>query len=195
MILPGITTLCLGTEHIRSCDFLQHIFLNEDGSVPTRSRLGLVPPPARGYIDDTFAITASKLQTLELPSRWQHFLPISTLLMFTSLKHLSIPADALPRYMVGLTNTRFSNSRKKQPSHAFPPSLEALVVHACERPPRWFGELLYFATSKTVYPVLKNITVIYDSRCLGMKFAANFSECTALGRAAGIGLRVLCQPV
>jgi hypothetical protein len=196
MMLPGTTTLYLGTEHIRSCDFLQHIFLNEDGSLPTRSRLGSVPPPARGYVDDTFAIMASKLQTLELPSRWQHYFPIPTLLMFTSLKHLSIPADALPRYMVGLTNTRFSNSRKKQPLHAFPPTLEALVVHACERPPRWFSELiLFFATSKTVYPVLQTMTVIYDSICLGIACATYFSKCTSLGRAAGTAFYVRCQSV
>jgi hypothetical protein len=149
--------------------------------------------PTRGYIDDTFAVLASKLQTLGLPSRWQRFLPISTLLMFTSLKHLPIPADALPKHMMGTTTTRTGDLRKKRPLHAFPPSLEALVVHACERAPLWFGELiLFFATSKTVYPVFQTVTVMCDSNCLETQYASYFSKCMALGRAAGIAFCVLC---
>jgi hypothetical protein len=147
-------------------------------------------------MNDTFPVLASKMHTLELPSRWQRFIPISTLLMFTSLKHLSIPADALPRHMMGTTITRTGDLRKKRPLHAFSPSLETLVVHACERPPLWFGELmLFFATSKSVYPVLQAVTVIYDHVCLATECATYFSESMALRRAAGIDFRVLCQSV
>jgi hypothetical protein len=101
MVLPNITAFYLGTGRITAFDFLQTLYRDENRKFYEHdsARRRTMPTSERSYLSNTFAILAPKVQTLELSHCWYY--PISSLLMFTSLKHLSIPVDTLPRHMVG----------------------------------------------------------------------------------------------
>jgi hypothetical protein len=81
--------------------------------------------------------------------------------------------------------------------YPFPSSLEILVVHGCEWPAWWFGEVFqYFIKERKICFKLRAVTGIYSASTLDpeMKYVEkDMEECVELGKAEAINFHVLCR--